>query len=142
MLEDNLSFEITDDPDHETLSHISNELVEFNTREVGPSGRQRLVILIRDEKDAIVGGLSGFTAWGWLCTELLWVAGGHRGSRLGSTLLVMAEDEARERGCRGAWLDTFNPQARRFYEQHGYRVFGDLPDFPQGRSLFFLRKRL
>jgi ribosomal protein S18 acetylase RimI-like enzyme len=51
-----------------------------------------------------------------------------------------AEDEARRRGCRGAWLDTYSFQARGFYERIGYEVFGVIDDFPPGHSRLFLRK--
>lgn len=40
------------------------------------------------------------------------------------------------------YLDTFDFQARPFYERHGYEVFGTLDDYPPGHSRFFLRKDL
>ena len=65
-----------------------------------------------------------------------------RGQGLAGKLLGMAQDEARARGCHGAWLETFNPDARRLYEQLGYAPFGELPDFPVGHSLIFMQKTL
>ena len=53
-----------------------------------------------------------------------------------------AEDEARDRGCVGAHLDTYSFQARGFYEKQGHSVFGALPDCPPGHARFFLSKRL
>ena len=61
---------------------------------------------------------------------------------LGSSLLATAEHEARLRGCRGAWLDTFEFQARGFYERAGYVVFGEIPDYPPGSARYFLKKAL
>ena len=49
---------------------------------------------------------------------------------------------ARARGCRHARLDTFDFQARTFYEQLGYRVYAELPDFPEGHRQFHLIKEL
>ncbi|ASY69842.1 hypothetical protein SFHH103_02207 [Sinorhizobium fredii HH103] len=46
------------------------------------------------------------------------------------------------RGCHSAWIDTFNPAARRAYERQGYVPFGELPDFPKGRNRVFLKKAL
>ena len=54
----------------------------------------------------------------------------------------LAEREAVNRGCHGAWLDTFEFQARGFYEKLGYEVFGSLDDNPRGSRRFFLRRRL
>ena len=54
----------------------------------------------------------------------------------------MAEAEAVVRGCHGAWLDTFDFQARGFYEKLGYTCFAELPEYPIGHSRFFMKKPL
>ena len=59
-----------------------------------------------------------------------------------STLLTQAEQAAMQRGCRYAYLDTFSFQAPQFYQKRGYVIFGELPNFPQGCSRFFLKKDL
>jgi hypothetical protein len=56
--------------------------------------------------------------------------------------LSAAEDEARRRGAKHAYLDTFSFQAPDFYEQHGYQVFGTLDDFPAGHQRYFMTKEL
>ncbi|MNY78577.1 hypothetical protein D3C86_2188800 [compost metagenome] len=57
-------------------------------------------------------------------------------------MLASAEAEARDRGCHGAHIDTFSPQALHVYQKAGYTVFGTLPDFPPGRTRSFLAKAL
>jgi hypothetical protein len=52
-----------------------------------------------------------------------------------------AEQEALQRGCGNAWVDT-QFGARGFYERLGYECFGELPDYPPGFSRTFLRKAL
>jgi hypothetical protein len=54
--------------------------------------------------------------------------------------MAAAEAYARERGCRGAYLETFSFQARPLYEKLGFKVFGEIKDFPPGHSHFFLKK--
>jgi N-acetylglutamate synthase-like GNAT family acetyltransferase len=56
--------------------------------------------------------------------------------------LTIAEDEARQRGAKNVYLDTFSFQSPNFYKQHGYQVFGELPDFPPGYQRHFLTKQL
>jgi len=56
--------------------------------------------------------------------------------------MQMAEREAVARGCRGAWLDTFDFQARGFYERLGYACFGEIPEYPIGHTRFFMKKDL
>ncbi|ACE92164.1 MULTISPECIES: GNAT family N-acetyltransferase [Rhizobium] len=135
-------FELTGAPSPEELAAITDALSAFNTGDVGPADRRPLAILIRDTDGKVTGGLSGFTAWGWLFTQMLYIPETLRGAGLAGKLLAEAEEEARARGCGGAWIDTFSPQALSAYLRQGYEVFGELEDFPQGRTRSFLRKRL
>ena len=133
------------------LSGVANEevrqaivapLVRFNESKAGPSGNRPLVIEIRDSEGGVVGGLWGVTGYGWLFTQLLAVPERSRGQGLGRKLLSLAEAEAVKRGCHAAWLDTFEFQAKAFYERVGYACFAALPDYPKGFSRFFMRKEL
>jgi ribosomal protein S18 acetylase RimI-like enzyme len=65
-----------------------------------------------------------------------------RGKGCGKALMAQAENIARANGCIGLWLDTYEFQARGFYEKLGFEVFGTLDDHPIGQKRFFLRKRL
>ena len=82
------------------------------------------------------------TAFGWLYIELLFIPEDRRAGGLGTRLMRRAEEEAIKRGCHHAWLDTFNFQARGFYEKLGYRVFGTLENYPVGHSRLFMTKSL
>ncbi|MGO7320502.1 GNAT family N-acetyltransferase [Rhizobium ruizarguesonis] len=135
-------FELTASPSPEELAAITDALSAFNNSDVGPSDRRPLAVLIRDTDGKVTGGLSGFTAWGWLFTQMLYIPDTLRGTGISGTILTKAEEEARARGCRGAWIDTFSPQALRVYLRKGYEVFGELEDFPEGRTRSFLRKSL
>jgi ribosomal protein S18 acetylase RimI-like enzyme len=53
-----------------------------------------------------------------------------------------AEKIARDAGCLGLWLDTYEFQARGFYEKLGFKVFGTLEDHPKGSRCYFLQKRV
>lgn len=116
----------------------------FNDQASGISDPSRLLaITIRDpESGEITGGLHGVSYYGWLFIELLVIPERYRGQRLGTRLMQQAEAAACDRGCIGVWLDTFSFQARSFYEKLGYKVFGEIADFPPGKSRFWLRKRL
>jgi len=114
----------------------------FNRRHAVPPGFRPLVLAARDSAGALTGGLVGELGWEWLHVELLWVAEPHRGRGVGRALLRAAEREAAALGCRHAYLDTFDYQARPFYEREGYTVFGVQDDYPPGHRRFFLRKPL
>lgn len=137
-----MKIDVTDTPSESELAAISEGLTAFNAIDVGPSGRQPLAVLIRADAGKTIGGISGYTAWGWLFTQWLFVPETLRGQGMAGKLLDAAEQEASARGCFGAWIDTFNPQALKAYQRQGYAIFGELPDFPAGRSRFFLQKKL
>lgn len=120
---------------------IAAPLLAYNLSKVPSLDVRPLVIALQDESGQTVGGLWGETALDWLHVDLLVVPESMRGNDVGSALLRRAEDIARERGCTGAWLDTFAFQARGFYEKQGYAVFGEIPDHPAGGARYFLSKR-
>ena len=99
-------------------------------------------ILLRDpDTQAVVGGLYGMDGFGWAFVKCLAVPDEYRGQGLGSRLLAEAEAIARTRGYIGVWLDTFEFQARPFYEKLGYTVFGELEGAPNAIPRYFLKKR-
>lgn len=134
--------ELTASPSGEDLDVILRGLTAYNELEVGPADRTPLAVFVRDDRDRVIGGLSGYTSWGWLFTQLLFIPETLRGQGMAARLLDQAEAEARRRGCRGAWIDTFNPQALRAYRRQGYEIFGELPAFIGDRTRTFLKKAL
>jgi GNAT superfamily N-acetyltransferase len=120
---------------------ILEPLAQFNTAQAGPPGARPLCIVIAGEGGRPAGGLWGRTIYDWLAIELLVVPEALRGQGVGRALLERAEQEARARGCIGAWLDTFSFQARGFYEKLGYSLVGTIPDHPIGGARHFLMKR-
>ncbi|MBB6261860.1 GNAT superfamily N-acetyltransferase [Paenochrobactrum gallinarii] len=135
-------FEITATPSADDLAFVGQQLSAFNDADVGASDRTSLAVFVRDENGKILAGISGYTAWGWLYIQWLWVDSSLRGQRVAGKMLQAAEDEALARGCHSALIDTFSPVAKIAYERQGYEVFGELPDFPIGRTRSFLKKRL
>ena len=139
---DDLSFEVGSSPDEGDLKLVGDSLAAFNETDVGPADKKLLAVLVRDGRGAVVAGLSGSTAWGWLYVQWLWVHETLRGRSVAGRMLEVAEMEAAARGCHGAHIDTFSPVALRAYLRQGYEPFGALEDFPKGRTRTFLRKRL
>jgi ribosomal protein S18 acetylase RimI-like enzyme len=117
------------------------QLRAYNAKAVGKLDHRALAITARD-KAKIVGLLTGYTAWGWLFVDTLWVSEGQRGKNMGKALLTRAESEARKRGARHAYLYSFSFQAPGFYRKLGYRQFGKLDGFPKGHSCHWLTKAL
>lgn len=138
-----------DDPGAHAALHaaVLEGLLAHNQQFIAPPDLAPLGVAARDAAGALLGGIVGHTVWaatgeGWLYVELLWVADAHRGTGLGTRLLAAAEAEAARRGCRRAYLSTFDFQARPFYERHGYRVLAAQEHFPPGSRRYWLQRTL
>ena len=131
-----------DKPEQSAWGIIGRAIHHYNIQQAGDDNSQRLCFVLHAPDQEIVGGLIGVTHWDWLCIDLLWVKDELRGRGYGHRLLTLAEQEARQRGAKNAYLDTFSFQALDFYEQHGYQVFGKLEDFPLGHQRYYLTKQL
>jgi ribosomal protein S18 acetylase RimI-like enzyme len=140
-------FEVTvaEDPPPETREAISAVLSRHGD-EVGPpitAARAVFAVLVNEPgTGAVLGGVWARAWRNMLTIELVALPPELRGTGLGTRLVTMAEAEGRRRDCRNAWLQTADWQARGFYEKLGYRLFGELDDYPIGHKRFFMTKRL
>lgn len=131
------------DPADDARAAILKPLRAHNLSRAGDPEPETIALVVRDEEtDEIIGGLYGEIFYRWFFIELLAIPEQTQGQGTGSRLIGMAEEVARERGCVGLWLDTFDFQAPSFYERLGFSKFGTLDDFPPGHQRFFMQKRL
>ena len=84
----------------------------------------------------------GYVHWGWLEIDIVWVDEFYRGKGIGKHLVDYAEHKALDAGAKRAKLNTFDFQAKEFYEKLGYVLYGRLEDYPEGHTLYYLRKDL
>lgn len=135
---------ITSEPDapQDEVRAIADGLGAFNDGVIGDAGYSPVRLFLRDGDGEIVGGLLAEIYLGWMYVRILWIADAHRGQGYGAALMRRAEDEARSRGCRAVWLDTFTFQAPGLYAKLGYREFGRLDDYPPGHARHFFMKSL
>lgn len=143
-LADGLSVHVDHSPRAHDCACVIEGLIHHTERESQIQRRDSapLSVFIRDSQQGIVAGLNGVTIWGWLHVKELWVRTQLRRRGLGRRIMSAAEAAAVERGCRHAFLDTFDFQAKPFYERLGYRQWGELRDFPPGHRRFFMAKTL
>lgn len=121
---------------------IGGGITNYNKQHAGDDKGKNLCFVIRGPAQDIIGGVIGSTYWNWLSVDLMWIEESYRGLGYGKRLLAKAEEEARKRGAKYAYLDTFSFQAPGFYENYGYEVFGELQNFPPGHQRYFMKKQL
>ncbi len=120
---------------------ILQKLRAFNIATFGESDRRELTIPLYDDGGEISGGLVGYTGRGWLYVSMLYIPEHLQGQGLATRMLEMAEDEARKRGCIGAYIDTMNPAGLSLYQKLGYAEIGKLDALSGGHVVTWLAKR-
>jgi ribosomal protein S18 acetylase RimI-like enzyme len=131
-----------DNPEESAWGLIGRGIATYNQQKAGEQNFQRLCFVLQAPDQEVVGGVLGEIYWDWFHLDLLWVKDELRGCGYGHRLLMRAEAEARQRGAKYVFLDTFSFQAPDFYKKYGYQVFGELKDFPPGHQRYFLTKYL
>jgi GNAT superfamily N-acetyltransferase len=135
------AFAPSDAPPPGTFEAIYTALEASSLATIGPAQPRLLVIPIRDDNGSVAGGLWGYTLFGWLHVQMLFVPQPLRRLGVGAALMASAEAEALERGCCGAYVDTFSFQAAPFYQRIGFTLFGKLDDCPPGHDRLYFHKR-
>ena len=136
------NIEISEAGRPEDREPIALALQAYNDAKAPPHAFHPLALLLKNTQGEIIGGLWGASRYEWLFIEILFVPEALRCAGLGRTLMRQAEQIARDRKMTGIWLDTFDFQARPFYEKLGFTIFGELKDHPRGISQYWLQKRL
>jgi GNAT superfamily N-acetyltransferase len=135
-----IDYEITLAPAQTDIDAALNNIIAAELRAARDSAYQPFGIrLMQDGK--LAGGLTGYALFDWLFIQFIGVPQDLQGQGIGRELMNRAEAWAREQGLIGMWLDTFEFQARGFYEKLGFSIFGTIEDHPVGSRRFFLQKR-
>jgi len=92
------------------------------------------------DNDKLIGGAIGFVQYNWYFLDLLYVAEKYRGQNIGTSLLKQLEKFAKEQNLTGIRMETWDFQAKEFYEKNGYTVFGEIKDCPPKTICYFLKK--
>ncbi len=91
----------------------------------------------------LVGGLISYIDWGrWLYIDTIWVDADYRKQGIGQYLVTSAQQKAKNKGIKRSRLYTFDFQGLPFYEKLGYTVYGKFDDFPEGHTVYYLKKIL
>lgn len=132
----------------EESDYVDDRIVEYNLSKMPVEGESNWVVKSFGKKmtdgdgKIIAGCVAARTVWGTAEVSILWVDEAYRKQGLGSKLLREIEREVTEHGCTIIQLDTFDWQAKEFYEKNGYAVFGTLKDCPKGHCRYYMSKSL
>ena len=147
---DNITFNDTNSEENREL--ITKKLFEFNqsqSEKVVECDRLKtetptfIEVYAEVKPQKLVGGLISYIDWGrWLYIDTIWIDADYRKQGIGEYLVTSAEQKAINQGIKRARLYTFDFQALPFYEKLGYIIYGKLEDFPEGHTIYYLKKIL
>ncbi|KIE04940.1 putative GCN5-related N-acetyltransferase [Candidatus Jidaibacter acanthamoeba] len=107
----------------------------------GVVGGDSFVIYTQNKEGKVIGGISGNlgryakVAWAWVDEE-------YRSQKLGTKLFNELDKFAKSKGSRYILLETFEFQAKPFYEKIGYECIGTVKRLIEGYDCHFMRKEL
>lgn len=122
------------------LDEIDGRLVAFN-RERSDWNSRYFTVELRDAAGAIRGGAGARNNLGVIEVSVLWLDEDLRGTGWGRNIVEAIAKEGRRLKASRILLDTYDFQARSFYEALGFHVFGTL-DYPTGNSRYYLVRNL
>ena len=121
---------------------IGNLIRAYNRSKREESESEPLNLYVEDEKGNLLAGLVAETFGNWLEIEYLFVKEELRGQGIGSKLLEQAENEAKNRNCQFAFVNTYQFQALDSYLSHGYKEVFTLQNYPYTGQRFYYQKDL
>lgn len=90
----------------------------------------------------LIGGAVGSIKYGWYFLAELWVDEKFRNNDVGTSLIKKIEEEVKANNALGIRTETWDFQARGFYEKNGFKVYAEFKDCPPGTIEYFLSKKV
>jgi GNAT superfamily N-acetyltransferase len=135
-------WDVSDMPAPSDLAVVDDGLEASNLNAADVLAVRPLACFARSPSGDVLGGAIART-WGECCEiRQLWVAPALRRRGIGRRLIELVETEARQRGCKLLYLETFSFQAPRLYQSAGYVVACEFSGFPDKVTKYIMRKEL
>lgn len=136
-----MNIRVTTSPTERDIGEIHAMLKEYNLAKRERSENIPLGIFVEEDGKKLAG-LTGEIFGNWLSIKYLFVDESLRGQGIGRSLIECAESEAKMRGAKYAFVDTFDFQAPGFYKKLGYREVFALTQYPYTGSRTYYTKEL
>ncbi|ACJ30824.1 GCN5-like N-acetyltransferase [Shewanella piezotolerans WP3] len=136
-----MKIEVLHSEDRNVFDALVAGLRLHRNENMGDEDTKPLSVVARDDAGNIIGGVTGRSIYKNFLIEVVWVDKAARGTGLGRQLMEQAEEQAKQRGCLVAQLDTLSFQAPQFYQKLGFEVVGTVPEFAGSPARYFMLKK-
>ena len=132
-----------DETDNSVISSVIKKgIIDYNAPFFGSNPSKPFTIYIKNLNSEVIAGITGFYKGKYVRVDLFWVHNEFRHQGLGKKLSVKLEEFSKTKGCSYIQLDTFDFQARPFYEKLGFECIGTIPKWVEDRDCHFMRKAI
>ncbi len=135
-----ISETISDDDKVAVLKILRDHTATIIDTSSGKHKRKDLNIVIKDSQDKTIGGLLGFTEYGWLTIDYISVDKTLRTQGIGRHIMMLAEEEAIKRECVLIIVGTLESFAPGFYESVGFTKFDTRYDVYGNRGFMYKKE--
>jgi ribosomal protein S18 acetylase RimI-like enzyme len=115
---------------------------DYAFEEKGLPPIQPFSIFIKDQKQTVLGGISGVTFYGSLYIDSLWIDKANRRQGWGTKLMSEAEKIGKERGASFVTLNTMDWEGLPFYQKLGYSIEFIREGYDKDSKMYMLRRTL
>lgn len=134
---------LVDETNDERINNtIKQGVLAFNQPYFGVQEAKPFTIYIIDDNKSILCGLYGCHFDKYIRVDMTWVDESYRKKGFGKKLFQKLDEYARQKHCKYIQLDTFDFQAKPFYEKMGFECIGTIPKWVEGYDCHFMRKTL
>ena len=92
--------------------------------------------------EKLIGGAIGFIQYNWYFLDMLYVDTKYRKKGIATKLITEIEKYSKDKKLTGIRMETWNFQAKGFYEKMGYTVWAQIENCPPGTIDYYLKKNL
>jgi N-acetylglutamate synthase-like GNAT family acetyltransferase len=135
-----IEYSIENNPDASDDKIIRDGVVDFNKQSINEKATYFSVFAKDDTQ--IIGGALIWEISDALYINELWCNEKYRKQGVGTKIITMIDDAAKNKGLSKIFVDTYEFQARAFYEKHGFYCIGTIPKYLKNYDRFFMRKDL
>lgn len=134
----NIEYAILQNPTQEEDKILRDGIVSFN-REVLQEKGTHFNVFAKDNEQ-VVGGALVWQQSDALYIDILWLSENYRNKGIGTKIISMIDKVAQENKIPKIFVDTYEFQAQGFYQKHGFKDIGTIPEYLLGFDRIFLRK--
>lgn len=129
---------IENNPNSSDDKVIRDGIVNFNSQVINEKATHFSIFAKNNGK--IIGGALIWEHSDALYIDVLWCVENYRKKGVGTKIINLINNTARDKGLSKIFVDTYAFQAQDFYKKHGFYDIGTIPKYLKNHDRIFLRK--